>query len=1006
MATIALGIVGGYLGGPYGSQIGMAVGAYIDAQYLFPLMNSTDHPPSVNDFGLSGLSPGSPIIIAIGGKCRFPGQYIWTSEVRELESSQGGKHGGGQQAYMWDYNVDIAVSLGDGPYFVGTLNSDDGLQKVLADNQVIYDTSPPPVAASNDFELESYAQVWIDPTTGQTRVTIKVLVIHEGTSGIDLSVFRVGAQVGTVQMGSGVTGSPSYQYNNSPSFPLVVLSAGKTHPVTGKSFLKLRGDTYTSVAFESTPAYGGVAVLGGPLTEASVFYWDPQVFSTSSFASLTFYPGEGLEAYNPARQPIDGTIFAEINEGQSIGHAFAGLAYFKILNLNLNPYGNRFPMFEVIAKQQVHSYQSALAYVFNRGGMLDSQYDVSKVDPYLMGGYIIRGPMAIREALQPLAVAMDILGQEDEDRIRLFNRTNAEVVVIDDEDIGTAPPGEQSAFPVKFTNVNSSKKASQFVVSFNDIDNDCQPNSVRAIRVDVDPLQQLVNQITLPISMTVLEAQLIADRLLWQSNQQAKRFQMQLPFKYIIVGENTKIQFNAFGKTWVGLVQTAELSATSGCIQVEGFIDHQIEFTAQSSNYSERSGNVDRPSPLSNPLITGIVDVAGLFEEDLDIPGVYLPTTQSHPGSLGGSGATGGVLFYSEHDAEDYRQVKVLPQNARIGRTTDVLAPGPIGIWDTTSTVNIVLEGDATLENRTEDEVLNGANHGVIGGEVIAWQHATLESDGSWTLSQLLRGLRDTDDAIALHAVNDGFYQVDRNTRNFVPLHRANLVNKTIDFKFVPTRGLVDDAQVVTVTVRSQNAKPFKPTSLTVSPATNGWLIGWEPVTRVFYDMFGEQLWTDLETSEEYRLELFADGSNVLTDIPALTISARSTEHNLTNAEVESAFTSIPTSFIVSVRQLGRAGVSKPAYTDVAGSSGGTSTVDPFESTLVTVPLANEFSTTSETPVNVTGLEFTPQPGSTYLVEVYLIIRSEEPIVTTLPGIVIPTEMTPSGHWMQVFDNN
>jgi hypothetical protein len=73
---------------------------------------------------------------------------------------------------------------------------------------------------------------------------------------------------------------------------------------------------------------------------------------------------------------------------------------------------------------------------------------------------------------------------------------------------------------------------------------------------------------------------------------------------------------------------------------------------------------------------------------------------------------------------------------------------------------------------------------------------------------------------------------------------------------------------------------------------------------------------------------------------------------------------------------------------------------------LVTVPLANEFSTTSETPVNVTGLEFTPQPGSTYLVEVYLIIRSEEPIVTTLPGIVIPTEMTPSGHWMQVFDNN
>lgn len=923
MATIALGIVGGYIGGPVGSQIGMAVGAYIDAQYLFPLMNHPDHPPSVNDFGLSGLSPGSPIIIAIGGKCRFPGQYIWTSEVRELESSQGGKHGGGQQAYMWDYHADVAISLGDGPYFVGTLNLDDGLQKVLADNQVIYDTSPQPVVASNDFELESYAQVWIDPTTGQTRVTAKVLVVHEGTSGIDLSVFRVGAQVGTIQMGSGTTGSPSYQYNNSPNFPLVVLSAGKTHPVTGKSFLKLRGDTYTSVAFESTPAYGGVAVLGGPFTEASVFYWNPQVFSTSSFTSLTFYPGEGLEVYNPTLQPVDGTIFAEINEGQSIGHAFAGLAYFKVLNLNLNPYGNRFPMFEVIAKQQTHSYQSALAYVFNRGGMLDSQYDVSRVDPYLMGGYVIRGPMAIREALQPLAVAMDILGQEDEDRIRLFNRTNAEVVVIDDEDIGTAPPGEQSAFPVKFTNVNSSKKASQFIVSFNDIDNDCQPNSVRAIRIDVDPLQQLVNQITLPISMTTLEAQLIADRLLWQSNQQAKRFQMQLPFKYIYVGENTKIQFNAFGKTWIGLVQTAELSATSGCIQVEGFIDHQIEFTAQASNYSEREGSNDTPKPLSNPLLTGVVDVAGLFEEDLDLPGIYLPTTQSHPGSLGGSGATGGVMFYSEHDAEDYRQVKVLPQNARIGRTTDVLASGTVGLWDLTSTVNVVLEGDATLESRTEDEVLNGANHGVVGGEVIAWQNATLESDGSWTLSTLLRGLRDTEDAITLHAVNDGFYQVDRNTRNFVPLHRASLVNKTIDFKFVPTRGLVDDTQVVTVTVRSQNAKPFKPTSLAVSSADDGWTIEWEPVTRMFYDLFGEQLWSDLETRQEYHIELYEDGEDPLVYSPSAVIMTETTSYNLTNSDVTAAFGTVPPAFIVAVRQLGRAGASKSTFTDVDGTSGG-----------------------------------------------------------------------------------
>ncbi len=65
-------------------------------------------------------------------------------------------------------------------------------------------------------------------------------------------------------------------------------------------------------------------------------------------------------------------------------------------------------------------------------------------------------------------------------------------------------------------------------------------------------------------------------------------------------------------------------------------------------------------------------------------------------------------------------------------------------VWDRVNTINVSMAFGA-LSSVTETQVLNGANAALVGNEIIQFATATLEADGSYTLSTLLRARRGTD---------------------------------------------------------------------------------------------------------------------------------------------------------------------------------------------------------------------------------------------------------------------
>ena len=108
-------------------------------------------------------------------------------------------------------------------------------------------------------------------------------------------------------------------------------------------------------------------------------------------------------------------------------------------------------------------------------------------------------------------------------------------------------------------------------------------------------------------------------------------------------------------------------------------------------------------------------------------------------------------------EMENFERRRVLTRPARMGRLTAALTEGPAGRIDTGNeiTVQIIRGGLVSISSLG---LLNGANRAAIRAsngvwEVIAFRRADEIAPGHWRLSDLLRGLFGTEDAMAAGAV-------------------------------------------------------------------------------------------------------------------------------------------------------------------------------------------------------------------------------------------------------------
>ncbi len=224
----------------------------------------------------------------------------------------------------------------------------------------------------------------------------------------------------------------------------------------------------------------------------------------------------------------------------------------------------------------------------------------------------------------------------------------------------------------------------------------------------------------------------------------------------------------------------------------------------------------------------------------------------------------GGVIIFEDDNAGGYLLNSVQTIPAIMGVTTTDLAKGVVDLWDVSSSVNVRIDDPAyNLTSTTDAAVLNGANLMAVltpSGEWEVFQFATavLESDGTFTLSRLLRGKLGTEPYMGDPTPAGSRIVVYDAARFGVISGTEDRLNVPFDTRYGPTGIDVTDNRYTdqTVTPRGVAYRPYSPVHLSQTLIGDDIQLSWIRRTRI-----GGDPWIDgeaplSEETEAYEVDI------------------------------------------------------------------------------------------------------------------------------------------------------
>jgi len=346
MATIVLSVALAPLG-PVGMGIGAAMGGMLDQKFIFPAMfpKEGQKAPRLGDFQMQTASEGTGIHYCLGRTSRVAGQVIWMGDFIEFANTSksrddgcGGGGGGGGAITVYQYYVDLAVAVCEGPI--------NGIRKIWADGQIIYDDDTSKIVTSSQISVTPGAFVSkhiINPLTGTGWFYHNVL---KSTSlGPDLTQYIPNYSV-TI---SGFT-NPS----NNGTFKVVETWKDQ---VTGDTFMKV-----------NLGALGGVTeAAGNPITLDQTI----TKIINGKAVDIEIYNGDYSQTVDP---------LMEATEGSGNVPAYRGISYVVIEKLYLNPYGSRTPYLHFLVEEDpAKNVKDGIADILERSGLTSNDYNTDRI---------------------------------------------------------------------------------------------------------------------------------------------------------------------------------------------------------------------------------------------------------------------------------------------------------------------------------------------------------------------------------------------------------------------------------------------------------------------------------------------------------------------------------------------------------------------------------------------------------------------------------------------------
>ena len=522
----------------------------------------------------------------------------------------------------------------------------------------------------------------------------------------------------------------------------------------------------------------------------------------------------------------------------------------------------------------------------DRYGITSADIDVSDLASRTVRGYAITSQQSIRGAIVPLQQSY-FFDYVESDAILLFRlRGRSSIVTIPEDDLAAHEYGTTPNERIKITYREELELPRELAINYIDADRAYEQGTQRYRRLKTNASSNTT--ITLPIVFSANEAQEIAEVLHTNSWAEREVFTFALGPKYMyldptdnitVLLDDGSIHFCRLTKTVIG---------RNGIVLCEAVSDATSLYTAPNA-VGVPGGYVPAPfvyNPFTLNPVTPALPPLNTFNDDYNL---YIGMTGYDAG-----GIFQPVDVYVAEAGQPARFVGSIDTLTSSGTIdTEVEHPdtpnGFYGAIDSTQTITLIQPPGEGPSSVTEDQLFTGSNWAVMGDEVLGFQTVTVNSpdNGTYVLSNIIRGLNGTDHNVDRHKFPEPFVLVDNLLT--VPMSEENL-NQIINIILRPKGS--NDITLEVIEYQGASAAPLAPTNpqVTSSGSPEDYVVTWTRRDRVYGAWSTEGDIPNSETIEQYELDIMDRDGNVLRTLSA----TDTTTVTYTNAQMVTDFGSVP----------------------------------------------------------------------------------------------------------------
>ncbi|MFP4615560.1 MAG: phage tail protein [Thiohalorhabdus sp.] len=436
----------------------------------------------------------------------------------------------------------------------------------------------------------------------------------------------------------------------------------------------------------------------------------------------------------------------------------------------------------------------ALAGICERAGLSSDDYDTSKVDADLRGFAHTR-PVEAKQDLAPLLDAYAIDAVESDGVLRFVPRGGDPVATIPAEDLGVGESGGAEE-AVATTRLQELELPRRVGVQYADPGMRYEQGEQYAARVTTKAVTERTQ--SLPVALTAKEAAGLAQQMLAAEWVGRERHSWATSMRWAHLDPGDVVRLEAPEATYISRILSADAAlprrmAFSGVR--EDAATYQTNATAEAGRGEEtRTGAV-------GPTAVRYLDIPPLRDRD-DEPGYYVAAA----GYLDG---WSGADILRRNASGGWDTVSAVTEAAAIGNADTVLGSARPTVWDDGNTVTVHLIAGSAPTSAADLVVLAGANHALLGDEIIAYADVTDHGDGSYTLGRLLRGRFGTEWAIDEHSYRERFVGLSSALSRYAI--ERDQINAEQTLRAVSFRGSLDAAEDRTVDGGGAALMPYAP---------------------------------------------------------------------------------------------------------------------------------------------------------------------------------------------------